>query len=284
MERGRVLIEESINFGVTHMRAFVEVDLVVKLKCLEAGLALKKEFHDRCHIQLCVFAQDPVVSYEDKGEAMKTLLETAVNRTEVEVFGTTPYVEGNGDFDKQIQNIEYAIKTAMKYQKHLDFHIDYNLDPNKESLVTPTLQLLHVLNWPSGSSSQTYRTIVFGHCTRLTLFDDKEWEELTETSGALPISFVGLPTSDMFMMGRPTNEQEGSQRTRGTLQVLPMIRKYGLNVAIGINNVGNAFTPQGSLDPLSLASLGVGLYQASNKADVELMLVSRNCLLIRKHY
>jgi cytosine/adenosine deaminase-related metal-dependent hydrolase len=284
MERGRVLIEESINFGVTHMRAFVEVDLVVKLKCLEAGLALKKEFHDRCHIQLCVFAQDPVVSYEDKGEAMKTLLEIAVNRTEVEVFGTTPYVEENGDFDKQIQNIEYAIKTAMKYQKHLDFHMDYNLDPNKESLVTPTLQLLHVFNWPSESGSQTYRTIVFGHCTRLTLFDGKEWQELAERSGALPISFVGLPTSDMFMMGRPTNEQEGSHRTRGTLQILPMIRKYGLNVAIGINNVGNAFTPQGSLDPLSLASLGVGLYQASNKADVELMLVSRNCPLRRQHY
>jgi cytosine/adenosine deaminase-related metal-dependent hydrolase len=87
MERGRALIEESINFGVTHMRAFVEVDLGVKLKCLEAGLALKKEFRDRCYIQICVFAQDPIVSYPDRGRAMMKLLESAVNRPGVEVFG-----------------------------------------------------------------------------------------------------------------------------------------------------------------------------------------------------
>jgi hypothetical protein len=63
-----------------------------------------------------------------------------------------------------------------------------------------------------------------------------------------------------------------------------MIRKHGLNAAIGANNVCNAFTPQGSLDPLSLASFGVGLYQASTKADVELLLVSRNTLLRRQRY
>jgi hypothetical protein len=53
-----------------------------------------------------------------------------------------------------------------------------------------------------------------------------------------------------------------------------MIKKYGLNAAIGINNVGNAFTPQGNCDPLNLASLGVSIYQAGTKADAELLLVS----------
>jgi cytosine/adenosine deaminase-related metal-dependent hydrolase len=85
MERGRALIEESLNFGVTHMRAFVEVDQAVGMKCLVAGLALKEEFHARCYIQICAFAQDPIFSYEDGGEAMRSLLETALN---------TPGVEG----------------------------------------------------------------------------------------------------------------------------------------------------------------------------------------------
>jgi cytosine/adenosine deaminase-related metal-dependent hydrolase len=84
MERGRALIEESIGFGVSHMRAFVEVDEVVGTKCLDAGLALKKEFLDRCYVQICVFAQDPVFSYPDNGEAMKALLETALSRPGVE--------------------------------------------------------------------------------------------------------------------------------------------------------------------------------------------------------
>ncbi|KAF8864432.1 Metallo-dependent hydrolase [Acephala macrosclerotiorum] len=273
MERGRALIQESINFGVTHMRAFVEVDLGVQMKCLEAGLALKEEFSDRCHIQICVFAQDPIISYRDSGRGMMRLLEKAASRSGVEVFGSTPYVETNGDLSKQIANIEYAIKIAKRYKLHLDFHIDYNLDPNKQSAVMEALRLLHKFNWPTNWNLPTYRTIVFGHCTRLTLFDADEWNNLSEKVRGLPVSFVGLPTSDIFMMGRPTEEDEGSQRVRGTLQVLHVIRKYGMNAAIGVNNVGNAFTPQGSSDPLSLASLGVGLYQAGTKQDVDLLLV-----------
>jgi hypothetical protein len=282
MERGRALIEESINFGVTHMRAFVEVDLGVQFKCLDAGLALKKEFRGRCYIQICVFAQDPIYSYHDKGKAMVKLLDRAANREGVEAFGSTPYVEKDGDFEKQKMNIEFAIRTAKRYMLHLDFHIDYNLDPTKECAVSEALRLLHKLAWPSNWDLPTYRTVVFGHCTRLTLFKSKEWLELRDKVQGLPVSFVGLPTSDLFMMGRPAEGEEGSQRVRGTLQVLQIIRKYGMNAAIGINNVGNAFTPQGSCDPLSLASFGVGLYQAATTTDTDLLLVCQIYFLYSK--
>lgn len=53
---------ENIQVGVTSMRCHVEVDEMVGLKCLEAGLKLKKEFGDEgrgiCDIQiagLCLF-------------------------------------------------------------------------------------------------------------------------------------------------------------------------------------------------------------------------------------
>lgn len=92
MERGQALIEESISFGVTVMRAFVEVDLTVGMKCLDAGLALKEQFRDRCHVQICVFAQNPVFVYEDGGVAMRALLESAIKRPGVE-GKTLPYRE-----------------------------------------------------------------------------------------------------------------------------------------------------------------------------------------------
>ena len=87
----------------------------------------------------------------------------------------------------------------------------------------------------------------------------------------LPISFVGLPTSDLYMMGKPKGSGGGGERVRGTLQIPQVIKKYGLDGAISINNVGNAFTPQGSCDPLSLASMGIGLYHAGTKADAQLL-------------
>jgi hypothetical protein len=274
MERGRALIEESIDFGVTHMRTFVEVDLTVGMKCLDAGLALKKEFEDRCYLQICVFAQDPIISYYDEGKAMMRLLDSACRKPGVEVLGSTPYVEEKGDHKKQIKNMEFVIKLAKSFKLHLDFHIDYNLDPDTQSMVLDALALLHALKWPSNWNESDYRTIVFGHCTRLTLFENTEWLTLCKKVRGLPVSFVGLPTSDLFMMGRPEEESGGGHRVRGTLQAIHMIEKYGLNVAIGVNNVGNAFTPQGSCDPLGLASLGVGLYQAGRKQDADTLLVS----------
>jgi len=274
VERGRALIEESIGFGVTHMRAFVEVDQGVGLKCLDAGLALKEEFEDQCYVQICVFAQDPIFSYDDDGEAMKELLEEAVQKEGVEAIGSTPYVETDGDFETQCKNMEWTIRLARKFKLHLDFHIDYNLDSSKKPIVLEAIRLIHLVGWYCNPDSSEFRTIVFGHCTRLTLFSSDEWKRLRTQIRALPIWFVGLPTSDLFMMGRPSEGTGGGERARGTLQIPQMIEKYDIRAAIGINNVGNAFTPYGSCDPLSLASLGVGIYQAGTEEDAEILLVS----------
>jgi len=84
MERGGELIEESIRFGVTSMRAFVEVDSTVGMKCLDAGLALKEQFKDRCYVQICVFAQDPIFTHNDGGLVMRAILEEAVQKPGVE--------------------------------------------------------------------------------------------------------------------------------------------------------------------------------------------------------
>lgn len=278
MERGRALIEESIRFGVTHMRAFVEVDFGVELKCLDAGLALKREFSDKCRIQICVFAQDPIFSHNDGSRSMTDLLEQAIKRSGVEVLGSTPYVEKS--LALQEENIQWTIEMAKLYKLHLDFHLDYNLNAVQKPAVYSVIKRLHKVEWPTDRAiaGLSFRTVVLGHCTRLTLFDDNAWQKLRLEIGNLPISFVGLPTSDLFMMGRPETDIGGSTRVRGTLQVIEMIKKYGFNAAIGINNVGNAFTPHGSCDPMSLTSLGVGIYQAGTKADAEILLVGLSLL------
>ncbi|KAA8573682.1 hypothetical protein EYC84_005259 [Monilinia fructicola] len=139
-------------------------------------------------------------------------------------------------------------------------------------MVYSAIDRLHKANWTTNCEHKEFRTVVFGHCTRLTLLDSNEWQKLRQEIRNLPVSFVGLPTSDLFMMGRPDEATGGSNRVRGTLQVTEMIKKYDFNVAIGINNVGNAFTPHGTCDPMSLTSLGVGIYHAGTKADAQILL------------
>lgn len=262
--RGRWLVTESIAAGVTSIRAFVEVDASVRFKCLDVGLKLKKEFKDRCEIQICVFAQDPVMT-PGKNPEGQGFIEEALSRKGVDVVGSTPYVEG--DEDKMRENITWAISTALKYGKHLDFHLDYNLDP-QTALTEYVIESLQAQHWTAYTRD---RTIVLGHCTRLTLYSADQWRQLRTSIADLPMSFIGLPTSDIFMMGKPSSEEGGGHRVRGTLQIPSMVQKYNFQGAISVNNVGNAFTPQGSCDPMGIASMGVGLYQAGTKTDTELL-------------
>ncbi|PVH98858.1 cytosine deaminase protein-like protein [Periconia macrospinosa] len=256
LRRGRQLIEESIRHGVTAMRAFVEVDGSVEFKCLDAGLLLKDEFEHRCHIQICAFAQLPLFSGPDGGEQVRRLMQAAAQEEGVDVLGSTPYVEDNAA--KQNMNVRWITSLTLAHGKHLDLHLDYFMEQDKQPLVWTVLDILKDRNWTDRGGKQ----ITLGHCTRLTRFREEEWVKLKDSIEHLPVSFVGLPTSDLFMM-------RTTEGYRGTLPVVDMIRRYGFNAAIAINNVGNAFTPHGNCDPLSIATMGVGLYQSGTKKDTE---------------
>ncbi|KJZ74415.1 hypothetical protein HIM_06225 [Hirsutella minnesotensis 3608] len=263
LRRGRMLLEESVGYGVTAIRAFVEVDSTVRHLCLEAAIELKQEWSGKCHLQVVCFAQDAVFS-GPHGEENRQLMIEAAKRPGVDVIGTTPYVEADGDAARR--NIEWAAETALRLDKHLDFHLDYNLDVSKEPMIWHVIKTLKALSWPSKS----HKCIMIGHATRLTLFSQHEWKKLAVDiqDAGLPIAFVGLPSSDVYMACAPGI---GESQPRGTLSVCELVRRHGLNAVIGVNNVGNAFTPWGSCDPLALASLCVGIYQAGTQADAQLL-------------
>jgi hypothetical protein len=163
---------------------------------------------------------------------------TAASYEKVEVLGSTPYVED--DETKSKKNIRWVTQLALEHQKHLDLHLDYFLEEDKQPLIWDTLNIIKEHRWhEKGGNKQ----VTLGHCTRLTRFRKDKWAHLKQEIGDLPVSFVGLPTSDLFMMRTVEN-------VRGTLPVTELIKEHGFNAAIAINNVGNAFTPYGNCDPL----------------------------------
>ncbi|CAK4032540.1 Metallo-dependent hydrolase [Lecanosticta acicola] len=268
LERGQRLIDESVAAGVTHMRAFVELDAGVGRKCLDAGIALQERAarDETCHVQLCAFAQLPLFSpaQDDKdGNVIRQLIREAAANGAVHVIGSTPYVET--ERSRMERNVEWMVDLSIEFDLHLDFHLDYNLDSETAPMVFHVVEILKNKKWKYRTKG---KTVVLGHCTRLSLWDHDQWQRLASdiAEAELPISFVGLPTSDLFMMrtGKPLE-------VRGTLNIPRLVNQYGLNACIGVNNIGNAFTPQGSCDPLSLASQCVGVYQTGTKQDTELL-------------
>ncbi|KAI0467236.1 hypothetical protein F4859DRAFT_271055 [Xylaria cf. heliscus] len=274
--RGSQLLAASYMQGVTSMRAFVELDHVTGTLPLATAIRLKDDFAHLLELQICAFAQDPICSTAH-GHQNRTIIQDALAQFagSIGALGTTPYVETSRG--ASLSNIEWAITTALKHHLHLDFHLDYTLEspsssPSQKPLIYSVLDLLGRHRWPQIASSS--KTIVLGHCTQLSVLDDAQRKALAEAIivSKLPIHFVGLPTSDIFMMGRPdSNFVSNHNRPRGTIHVPSMITELGLSACLGVNNVGNAFTPYGTGDPLQLASWAVGIYQAGTVKEAELL-------------
>ena len=195
------------------------------------------------------------------------MLREAATRAGVQAVGSAPYVEQTTEQAKR--NIGLILQMAYEHQLHADFHLDYNLDPSTEPLIWYLLEQLRQRKksgkWHDGTH------ICVGHATRLSLFSHEEWcrfHGIIE-GDRLPITLVGLPPSDMYMMGRGLPGQP-----RATLNVPRLAKKHGLRVGMAVNNVENAFTPQGVIDPLALCPLGVAVFQDGTRTGCQSLVVS----------
>ncbi|KAK8069280.1 cytosine deaminase [Apiospora phragmitis] len=204
--RGSQLLATSYQQGVTSMRAFVELDHVTGTLPLQAAIRLKQDFSHLVQVQICAFAQDPVFS-TGHGEENRSTIEKALRDFDcsIDVLGSTPYVEQSEQ--DSVKNIDWAIRTAIEHGAHLDFHLDYNLDSSAGFLVEPVIRLLGEHQWTRRVDKS--KTIVIGHCTHLTTLPSRKMLDMASSirQQKLPLHFVGLPTSDLFMMGRPTEKQ-----------------------------------------------------------------------------
>ncbi|CAL1713115.1 unnamed protein product [Somion occarium] len=268
LRRGRQLIMQSVQCGVTSMRAHVEIDITTGFACVNAGVRLREEFQQQCDVQIAVFAQDPLYTSdsEQPGENYD-LLSLAAALDGVEAIGSAPYVEPNIAMAKE--NIRLVLDLAWKHTLVADFHLDYNFDSSSEPLIWYLLQELET-RMKGGTWKQELHVCV-GHATRLALFSREEWAKYKRVVDEhnLPITLVGLPQSDLYMMGRGTDPSP-----RSTLNVTHLAREHNVRIAMTVNNVQNAFTPQGSVDPLSLCPLGVAVFQSATKADSQVLLES----------
>lgn len=234
-----------------------------------------------------MFAQEPLFSSPDDAVAGPnfSLLKDATLRHNVTVIGSAPYVESTIEQAKMNIGLIFDIADACNVD-YVDFHLDYNLDPSSELLIYEVIAQLKRRFERSRDLSQglessrkggkgptmTCPRITIGHATRLQLFTPTQWWSLVEAISDLPITFVGLPQSDIFMQGRAFNDTPLGA-PRGTLRIPYIAKKYGVQIAMSVNNIDNAFTPQGSLDPLSLCTFGVAVFQTATPEDIRTLVV-----------
>jgi cytosine deaminase len=113
--------------GVTHIRAFADVDIKAKLEGVKALLKAKEEFKDVVELQIVAFPQDGVV----REAGAKELVEEAI-KMGADVVGGIPWIEFTEE-DEQA-HIDAMFEIANKYDKDISMLVDDAGDPGLRTL------------------------------------------------------------------------------------------------------------------------------------------------------
>ncbi|WP_336772490.1 amidohydrolase family protein [Paenibacillus sp. MMO-58] len=230
-ERSLQVIKEAVSNGVTHMRCHAEVDPILGLSAIESALELKQSVRHLLDLQVVAFPQEGI--FKSPGTA--DLMEEAF-RIGCDVVGGITYQDPDLD-----EHLKFVFELAGKYNKPLDFHADFSDKPEDLAIVQIAKRTMQY-----GLQGR----VSAGHVTSLGSLARVEAEAAAELLSEAGIHIITLPATDLYINGRGDEE-----KPRRGLTPVKLLQEKGVNVAIGMNNVQNPFTPFGKADPLETAWL-----------------------------
>jgi cytosine deaminase len=133
--------------------------------------------------------------------------------------------------------VRRAFELATEMGVMLDFHVDEGLDPALDGLTT-VCEL--ALDWDNG------RQVVCGHACRLAALDGAAAERALDLVRDAGVAIVALPTTNLYLQGRGA----GTPQQRGITRLRELAAR-GVPLAVGSDNVCDAFCPIGAHDPLA---------------------------------
>ncbi len=136
---------------------------------------------------------------------------------------------------------------ANRFGLELDFHVDESLDPGLDG----------VQQIADHALARGYRgRILCGHACSLINRNPADLARIIDKLGQLDVSICALPTTNLYLQGRTAGTPDRRGLTR-----LRELAAAGINIAVGSDNVGDAFCPLGRHDPLhSLATAVLGAH------------------------
>lgn len=226
VERAEQLISLLQGYGTSFARTHFNIDPTSGLKSLEnleKALEHKKDFFKA---ELVAFPQHGLY-YTDSAPLMK---EAAALKTVDFIGGLDPY-SIDGSIEKVI---DFTVQLALDNQKGIDIHLH---EVGESGMKTINYLIDKVIENP-----QLKRKTFVSHAFALGHLSLKETEHIAER---LAMAEVGIASSVPF---------------RGTIMPIPTLKKYGVNVLIGNDNVQDYWSTFGSGNMLQKANLIAELY------------------------
>jgi cytosine/creatinine deaminase len=214
--------------GTTRVRTPVDVDPTVGLTSLDVLLALREEWAGRIELQVVPFPQEGIASRP----GTRDLLVEALRRG-ADVLGACSYAED--DVDACRDHVRDVLDLAQRHGVPVDVHADFaagTADPRHDLAAD-------IAAMTSAAGMQGH--VVLGHVTTLAGLDPDRRRRTADALAAAGVGVVVLPPTDLYLVGASAPVRE--------------LRDAGVRVACSSNNVRNAFTPFGTVDPFDAALL-----------------------------
>ncbi|HEX6255204.1 MAG TPA: amidohydrolase family protein [Euzebyales bacterium] len=234
----RGVLHEGLRCGVTHVRAFADTDTRAGLRGIRPLLALRDELHGVIDIQVVAFPQDGVV--RDDGAA--EVVEEAV-RLGADLVGGIPWIE---DTDAEARaHIDAMLDIAVRHDRDVAMLTDDAGDPGLR-----TTAMLAEAALDRGLVGR----VTACHARALGIWPRPRLERMLRLAVRAGMGFVTNPHTAPL-----------------ALPVTSML-DAGLPVALGQDDVADAYYPFGRHDLLEVALLAAHALDMTAPRDMERLL------------
>jgi len=235
IERAERAVRLMASNGVTAIRTHADVTEWNNLDAVQALVEVRNRTRGLVDLQICALLGWPLSG--DAGKENRHRGRRAIEMG-ANILGGCPHL----DVDPVGANIA-LIELAGELNCDLDLHTDEHTDTNRLSIEDLANRVLN---------SGLKQAVVASHCVSLGMQTEIVQKRVSERVAEAGISIIALPHTNLFLQGR-----DFQTATPRGLTAVSSLRKSGVKVAFGADNLQDPFNPIGRGDPLESAGLAI---------------------------
>lgn len=227
----------AIKYGNSHIRAFADVDIKARLEGVGALLKMREEYKDRIELQVVAFPQDGIAREPGAKELVRRALEMGAD-----VVGGIPWIEFTKE-DEQ-DHVDSMCSLAREFDKPISMLLDDVGDMEERTLEMLCKQAI-AMGWQGRVTAQ--------HCRAMELYPENYFRKLVSLLKKAGVGLVSDPHTGPL-----------AARVKDLLAA-------GVPVALGQDDIQDAYYPFGENNMLQVAFLASHLLQMRTFEDMDLL-------------
>ena len=233
----RTALDLAVKFGNTHIRAFADTDTRAKLEGVKAVIKARDEYKDRVDVQVVAFPQDGIAKDPGAEDYIREALELGAD-----VVGGIPWIEYTEE-DMQ-DHIDKMFALAVEYDKDVSMLIDDAGDPGLR-----TLEMLVKKTLKEGWEGR----VTMQHARAMAMYPEPYYRKIEFLLKKARIGLVSDP-------------QTGPLHAR-----VRDLYDAGISVALGQDDISDAYYPFGRNNMLEVAFLAAHLMWMTTFEEIDIL-------------